>query len=470
MNGCLEFSGTDDELVQIDELQVNHLLFQDDPFTLTAWVYPMSMPSSTVEQGIITMWDQRLGQDHRHYRMFLENDDSDTTGQFTVELFDENSNQSITASSPVDSISEDTWYHVALSYNGAIGGSAGDLLLYVDGVLTSSNSSNASFSQLRSEEFSYFGVGGYNTSEPSSTFAEFAGRIDEPKVYTTQLTTEQVLIDFNLGSAINFGNGSHESSLSINGAGNAPIAYWPLDENTGTTTSYDRSSNSNDLTLTNVDANDWSAGRYGSALRFNNDGVGDERAVAANESNFDFGTGSFTISGWVKFSDHSSDTFEDNLITKYCSGTTCSPTGFGYSVYVAANSNNLCFGIDDDSTWSPDDSACGGSYGDNMWHFFTAIKNTTTSIELYVDGVYVASDTSLSATGSLDNAAPVTLANNHQSGIGSSRPAVGALDDVRIYDYARTKAQIAYDYNRGEPIGWWRFDDCSGTTANDASG
>ena len=46
----------------------------------------------------------------------------------------------------------------------------------------------------------------------------------------------------------------------------------------------------------------------------------------------------------------------------------------------------------------------------------------------------------------------------------------GSIDNVRIYDYARTPAQIAWDYNRGAPIGHWKFDECQGTTAHDASG
>ncbi len=46
----------------------------------------------------------------------------------------------------------------------------------------------------------------------------------------------------------------------------------------------------------------------------------------------------------------------------------------------------------------------------------------------------------------------------------------GAIDHVKIYDYARTPAQIAWDYNRGGPIGHWKFDECQGTTAYDSSG
>jgi len=35
----------------------------------------------------------------------------------------------------------------------------------------------------------------------------------------------------------------------------------------------------------------------------------------------------------------------------------------------------------------------------------------------------------------------------------------GNIDDVRIYNYARTPAQIAWEYNRGAPVGHWKMDE-----------
>jgi hypothetical protein len=46
----------------------------------------------------------------------------------------------------------------------------------------------------------------------------------------------------------------------------------------------------------------------------------------------------------------------------------------------------------------------------------------------------------------------------------------GQIDNVRIYDYARTPAQVAWDYNRGLPIAEWRFDECQGSVIHDESG
>jgi len=102
----------------------------------------------------------------------------------------------------------------------------------------------------------------------------------------------------------------------------------------------------------------------------------------------------------------------------------------------------VCFGTDDDSTWGPDDLVCstGTSYDDNAWHNVQVVKNGTTGIYLYIDGVLAGSNTSLTATGSLSGTTPVLY-----SGIdsdGSSNAWQGSLDDVRIYNRALSQAEI----------------------------
>jgi len=65
-------------------------------------------------------------------------------------------------------------------------------------------------------------------------------------------------------------------------------------------------------------------------------------------------------------------------------------------------------------------------------------------------------------------AGPRNVTNGISSG--ANYPFKGRIDHVKIYDYARTPAQIAYDYNRGAPVAHWRFDECEGTVAHDSSG
>ena len=86
----------------------------------------------------------------------------------------------------------------------------------------------------------------------------------------------------------------------------------------------------------------------------------------------------------------------DTLFARYGSA--------GYKIYMNS-SGYLCFGIDDDSTWGPDDSACSTvSYADSKWHTFSAVKTSTSSIAMYIDSVLAGSDSSLSATATLNTA------------------------------------------------------------------
>ena len=45
---------------------------------------------------------------------------------------------------------------------------------------------------------------------------------------------------------------------------------------------------------------------------------------------------------------------------------------------------------------------------------------------------------------------------------GSTQQYQGKIDQVKLFNYARTQAQIAYDYNRGGPIAHYKFDECRG--------
>ena len=46
----------------------------------------------------------------------------------------------------------------------------------------------------------------------------------------------------------------------------------------------------------------------------------------------------------------------------------------------------------------------------------------------------------------------------------------GRVDNLSVYNYARTPAQIAWDYNRGKPVAHYKMDECEGGVMHDASG
>ncbi|MEK7104834.1 MAG: LamG domain-containing protein, partial [Patescibacteria group bacterium] len=152
------------------------------------------------------------------------------------------------------------------------------------------------------------------------------------------------------------------------------------------------------------------------------DGTGDYFSTT-DDTSLDFAAAdNFSVDFWVRHA--AIATNPDYAITK------ADATTGGYKVYMDA-SGDMCFDIDDDATWTPDDTACtsGIDYDDNNWHHIAAIKTGTTKIELFMDGLLVASDSTLAASGTLANT------NGFYVGIdrdGTSNGWDGYIDEVRV--------------------------------------
>lgn len=266
------------------------------------------------------------------------------------------------------------------------------------------------------------------------------GTIDEVRIYNRALSPAEVSKLYNWAPG--------------------PVGHWKLDENTGTT-AYDTSSNGNDLTLTNSPT--YTIGKLGSGINFAGSNA---HLVRVDDSDFDFGVGeSFAIETWIK---HDTASAQELIVSKFNEA--------GYKILMESDGNITC-GIDYDSTWTPTDSvtSTAATYDDYSWHHVACVKNVNTSLTLYIDGVSVGTpDTSLTNS-TLANSDPLYIGINAD---GTSNDWVGKIDDIRIYDYARTMGQITEDMNAdhpapGSPIGsaiaHWRFDEGYGTTANDDS-
>ncbi|HLB60785.1 MAG TPA: LamG domain-containing protein [Patescibacteria group bacterium] len=154
---------------------------------------------------------------------------------------------------------------------------------------------------------------------------------------------------------------------------------------------------------------------------------------------------SFTISGWI---------YPD------------SPTN-SYSC-IAANTTNLAFCLRGSDAggdsglltyyYSGVDHQSTTALSFNQWHYVSLV-NDNGNVTFYVDGQKngtAASGPSITVEylGATDNAGEYFK---------------GSLDTIRLYDYARTAAQIAWEYNQGGPIAWYKFDECSGATANNSA-
>jgi len=81
-----------------------------------------------------------------------------------------------------------------------------------------------------------------------------------------------------------------------------------------------------------------------------------------------------------------------------------------------------------------------GSF-DNKWHY-AAVTVGSGGGKLYIDGVQVA--TGAKSLSDFTSESGVIIGNHSYWGAYS-----GIIDDLKIYNYVRTPAQILWDYNQG---------------------
>lgn len=117
---------------------------------------------------------------------------------------------------------------------------------------------------------------------------------------------------------------------------------------------------------------------------------------------------------------------------------------------IGIENGNLCFSIDDGGGFpdSPDDSACytWPTAGSHKWRHIVATKDSS-EIKLYVNNVEVASDSSLSATGSLSGSPLLTVLGGAVGG--GSDYITATFDNVRFYDRVLTETERSFLYEKG---------------------
>ena len=161
-------------------------------------------------------------------------------------------------------------------------------------------------------------------------------------------------------------------------------------------------------------------------------------------------SGDFTVSVWVK-----TDGSQNDLVEFVSQGTS------GNAFYIGRESGDIRAG----DGWYD----TGVAYPtDGQWHN-VAVVNTATTAYLYLDGNLVA------IHGSLPN--PVAGAFRFGQQYGDNQEYLtGDLDEVQVWNRALTQAEIQIDMTgplTGNPsglVGYWQFDEPSGTTAVDATG
>jgi len=207
-----------------------------------------------------------------------------------------------------------------------------------------------------------------------------------------------------------------------------PVGHWTLDDGAGTL-ALDASGNGNDGTVNGEPL--WGAGMIDGALEL--DGV-DDYVDCGNPSILDFGTGDFTVSAWINMT-------ATERGTVYAKGGDNSG-GIRYTLAMGeSNDNKMTLTTDDDSSKRQAKGAT--VVNDGAWHHVVGIRNGNTSL-VYVDGVLDGSidlPEGYDLSGTSQHNALIGAITSHTDG-SLEKFFAGTLDDVRVYDWALSEAEI----------------------------
>ncbi|MBP9758159.1 prepilin-type N-terminal cleavage/methylation domain-containing protein [Candidatus Dojkabacteria bacterium] len=222
---------------------------------------------------------------------------------------------------------------------------------------------------------------------------------------------------------------------------NGPVGEWLFDDPSAGSglVALDTSGNNNNGTLSNGPV--WVDGKSGKALQF--DGIDDKIQTTRPIIS---GSGDFTMSAWINRNVLGST---DYIVGNY--GVSSCLTGIEFYI----GNNKLYMYISGYLIGT-------STININTWYHVVASRTAGIG-KLYLNGKEEISGNISSSIGTNCN---MTIGNGPNY---NSEAFNGLIDQVKIFDYARTPAQIAWEYNQGLPIAYWKLDETLGITAVDSS-
>ena len=292
----------------------------------------------------------------------------------------------------------------------------------------------------------------------STAGADLIGTIDECALYGYALSPAQIAAHYAMGS-------SYFSRILAD----APVGYWRLGETAGTVAA-DSSGNAHPGTIAGgVTLNQPGApGITDPAMVFNGiTGYVDIGAPSALKV-----TGAFSVECWVRYTVFGNVrglfTYADNALS-------------GWGVFVHSGVGGIQFVGTTAAGGTLWNFASAGLFNDNQWHHVVATWDGTTAAngaKIYVDTVVVTQATAAAGVLGYPAGASARIAD---SLFASPNKFAGTLDEVALYGYALSPAQINAHYLLGVPsyaqrvladypTGYWRLGEPSGLSAADSSG
>lgn len=308
-----------------------------------------------------------------------------------------------------------TWYHVALVYDGA------NVYVYLNGISDATPVA-------RTGTITYSGSTKAIGKRPASG-AQFNGTIDEFRMYDRGLTASEVYSLYK-GSFASVVNKSKPERLS-----DGLVGYWTFDGNKiAGVTAYDSGSGGNNGTLTTGPIP--ALGKVGQALSF--DGTND-CVVITNASSIQ-NLGPMTISIWLKY----------NVTTGFGLpiGKRDGGTAGAWYIELSATNKTITFlkrtGISRVTSTN--------TLLLKEWVHVVVTwdgSNTGTNIKIYQNGTELSYGSASNGTVADDSANNLSIGSGLSSGACSVTPFTGLIDEVRLYNRVITSDEIKALYNMG---------------------
>ena len=216
------------------------------------------------------------------------------------------------------------------------------------------------------------------------------------------------------------------------------MAYWRFDEKAAgqavdltASAIKDDSDNNNDGTASNTTWTAYTAGKFGSSLSFD----GNDYVDCGNGASLNPAT-AVTVETWIKWTN-----FGDRLIVAKTDGYT---SNYGFLLREDTPSNTVFFWVGNGTTKAQSPSTAALNTG--TWYHVVGVYDGS-YVRLYLNG------TEITPAAFFTGAINYTGTGNLYIGKTAwGNGGYGIIDDVRIYNYARTASQILEDYNAGSAV------------------
>jgi hypothetical protein len=351
-----------------------------------------------------------------------------TDGLLRAEMFWKGSVEPIVSSTTVN---DGAFHHVAITSDGAT------QTMYLDGVAVGirTYTQQVQYANVYKYQLGTGYTAGRAGGAATGVWHNFNGLIDETAIYQRVLTPQEVRAIAQAGSA---------GKAGITGLSDTETIKLVVNATPVTST-------------TNPPPT-----AAGSALKF--DGFNDYVEIdAASELHSDR---QLTVSGWFKV-----DAFPRDWQNILFKGNASGALNREYALWVN-NTGYLLFTYGSTTTAYSIQTASGVIHA-NQWHHFAAVVDAdSATTRLYFDGQLLASGI-INTSGIVNSGGPLRFGRAVESW---DNGLTGSLDDIRIYDIARTQSQIVADANlpltgtEANLRGYWNFDENSGATVTDLTG